>query len=308
MSALLGPAGLLGGGRRLAVAAVALYAVVSVGVALPPTAGRVALLSVAGTAAMVVGVRSNRAVLVGAAVALAAGGWALRPALDVGGLGGEVGTGRWVSGLVLGIGLLACFELARLAVDAGPRHGPVRVEAALRRASERRFGIVTGLGALGAAVAFIVTGGGHASAPALFLPLGILAVAAVIVLVVVLVGATLPAPTAAASSPGRPRGRDRGRRSVGPSRRALVGLVVAGALALPAARRPGGRGAVAGWRAVDGGGVRRHAGRGVQRGEPTRHGSTVGRSRPRRRRRAVALGGARDRRGAGRRGTAARRG
>ena len=38
MSTLLGPAGLLGGGRRLAVAAVALYAVVSVGIALPPAA------------------------------------------------------------------------------------------------------------------------------------------------------------------------------------------------------------------------------------------------------------------------------
>src|SRR3954447_13455336 len=166
---------------------------------------------------MVVGVRSNRAVLVGAAMVLAAGGWALRPALDVGGPGGEAGIGRWVSGPVLGVGLLACFELARLAVAAGPRHGPVRVEAALRRATERRFGMVTGLAALGAAAAFTVTGGGRASAPSLLLPLGILAVAALIVLVVVLVGTTLPAPTATSSSPAQRRGRGRGRGSVGPS-------------------------------------------------------------------------------------------
>lgn len=237
MSLSVGPARVLGGGRRLAVAAVALYAVMAVGVALPPAAGRLALLSVVGVVTMAVGVRANRTVLVGAAVAIAAGGWALRPALDVGGLGGEAGIGRWVSGLVLGVGLVGAFELARLAVDAGPRHGPVRVEAALRRATAGRFGVVAGLGALGAAVAFTVTGGGRASAPSLFLPLGVAAVAAAIGLVVVLVGATLPPATdaAAARHRGAPDRRGhRPRRRAGPSRRTLVGLVVAGALALPA--------------------------------------------------------------------------
>ena len=45
------------GGRRLALAAVGLYLVVALGVALPPTAGRVALLVMVGVALMVVGVQ-----------------------------------------------------------------------------------------------------------------------------------------------------------------------------------------------------------------------------------------------------------
>ena len=191
-------------GQRLAIAAVALYVVVTLGVAVPPSAGRLAVLVLPGAVLMIIGVRSNLAVLVGAALALAGAGWSVRPVLDAGGLGAEAGDGRWLSAVLLGVGLLGCFELARLAVDAGPRHGPVRVEAALRRATERRFGMVAGLGVVGGAVAYAVTGAGRWTAPSLFLPLGVLAAGAAVAVVVVLVRAALP--NRAKVGPSRRRG------------------------------------------------------------------------------------------------------
>ena len=210
-------------GQRLAIAAVALYVVVTLGVAVPPNAGRLAVLVLPGVVLMIIGVRSNLAVLVGAALALAGAGWSVRPVLDAGGLGAEAGDGRWLSAVLLGVGLLGCFELARLAVDAGPRHGPVRVEAALRRATERRFGMVAGLGVVG--------GGGRLRGDrrrALDR------------------AQPLPPPRRAGSGRGGGRGGRAGPRRppergeggtfapAGPSRQMVLGLVVAGALALPA--------------------------------------------------------------------------
>jgi hypothetical protein len=268
-------------GQRLAVAAVALYPAVALLLALPPTS-RWALLVLPGVGLLVSGIRSNRAGLIGGALVLAGGGWSMRLALGSDPVGGGIGGGRALVALGLGLGLLAVSELARLAVDAGPRRGPVRVEEALRRRTLRQDAAVGALGLLVGSLVVALAGigagwpvgsadGRGGGAPSVFLPLGVLAVAAVAALVVVIgrrAAGAGPAGRHPRPGPGRVPARDHGRdvRRVGPRRwtqmvagprrwtQLVAGLVLVGAVALPTLAALGAGAPLPAAPATDGGG------------------------------------------------------
>jgi hypothetical protein len=251
-------------GQRLAVAAVVLYVALVLLVALPPTS-RLALLVVPGVGLLVIGIRSDRTVLVGAALVLAGGGWTVRLAVGAGPTGDGMGADRAVTALALGFGLLAVAELARLAVDAGPRPGPVRVEAALRRRTLRQDAAVGGFGLLIGTSAVVLAGAGPGrdgqamEPPGIFLTLGVLAVAGVAGVVLLLARLTSVSEPAA-RRPGQggvraARVADRGRGRWAPrhAARVIVGLVLLGAFALPALSALGARAPLPPARSAEGG-------------------------------------------------------
>jgi len=103
--------------------------------------------------------------LVGAALAWCAGLWV---AAEIAG-GRNTVTGDVPAGLDEGAGgrallaamaVFAVTELARLAIDAGPRRGPVRVEPAVLRSALAGAGVAGAVGGASAAVIVVALGSG----------------------------------------------------------------------------------------------------------------------------------------------------
>jgi hypothetical protein len=158
----------LGLSLRVALAALLLYVAIGLAVAVPPGDNLWPVL-VAGVLLLALALRSGRAVLLGPALALPVLGWTVRAARGDGGSG--------VGALELGLALTVVVLLARVALDAAPRGGPVRIDPIVQRHLVRDAAAVCGLGLTGGAIVLAVAGRERrAPVPSLLLPLGVLAV------------------------------------------------------------------------------------------------------------------------------------
>jgi hypothetical protein len=216
--------------RQAALGALAVYLLAGLLLAVPARDGW-PLLVLGGAVLLGLGLRTRRFVLVGGALIVPAVAWVVRAA---------VGAGRdsALAALLIASALFAVAELARVAIDAAPHRGAVRIDPRLRR---RLLVEEVAVGVLGLAAAAVVLGaaGDGIRPPPALLPVGLLAAA---VFVVGLVGLLRRSDSTSNRRPPRAWRALRGGRSSGRTwGRFVVPLVVAAVIGLPLVAALGGR-------------------------------------------------------------------
>lgn len=166
-----GRTGRTGLSLRAAAAALVLYLGVGLAVA-APLGGGWWILVVAGGAFLVLVLRTGRTVLLAVALTLATLAWAA-PAV-------RRGNGSGGAALALGVVLALVAVLARVALDAAPRRGPVRIDPVVRRRLWRETAAAVVLGLAGGFLVLAATASARPPPPSVLLPVGLLVLPALV--------------------------------------------------------------------------------------------------------------------------------